>query len=65
LVNTDYAIDFVMRFKRTQNQRVMDEKHSTHRSPCSYAEASALARRQGKFYCIFRIKYVIRQCRNL
>jgi|GEM_PF-6082586 len=25
--NPDYAIDFVMRFKRTQNQRVMDAKH--------------------------------------
>ena len=26
--NPNYAIEFVMRFKRTKNQRVMDEKHS-------------------------------------
>ena len=26
--NPEYVIDFVMRLKRTKNQRVMDEKHS-------------------------------------
>jgi len=25
--NPNYAVGFVMRFKRTKNQRVMDEKH--------------------------------------
>jgi len=29
VLNPDYAIGFVMRIKRTQNQQVMDEKHST------------------------------------
>ena len=29
MLNPDYAIDFGMRLKRTKNQLVMDEKHST------------------------------------